>query len=591
MSSAATPRQAILLLAAGAVALALVGWRVLLLEQTERERRAMRHSGLAVARAKADADRLARAPRGRPLAAWRIEGDSAVTPERQAGLLHWDRLRRVAALEGDPTRALAEYEALRDPRQPKWLRDIAALRSGGLLAALGQPAAAELLWAQAAEASPLLFGVENEHVRMMALRHLALAGLVRGDATRFRQLLEEAQDGIRLAAGGVMGPARLVMEFEELLTAPQRAALADEDQERLRRAVAHARRGLGVMLALPQDGTRLVEGLVAWRQGAQLLLFPVSSLVEPALPGFDPGFALERRSPGSALPPGAVRLAEPLADLMVRPVPVAGDSAIGWWVAVALGFGMLVYAVGAFVALAGWRRSRIAAVQQADFTAAVSHEMKTPIASVRAMAELLGDGGAQDAERTQRYLARIEAEMQRLGSTVRNVLDAANVERGSLPVHPVAGDPADLLESVAAVLTPALESRGFVVTVEAEPALEPVAFDAAALEGVLMNLVDNAAKFSAERKRVGLRGAPTLSGGYRIEVADRGLGLDRGNTERLFERYYRGNAAREGAVPGVGLGLHIAREVIEAHGGQLNARARTGGGAVFVIELPGAPIA
>ena len=209
--------------------------------------------------------------------------------------------------------------------------------------------------------------------------------------------------------------------------------------------------------------------------------------------------------------------------------------------------------------------------------------MKTPIASVRAMAEMLQEHG--DPERTQRYAGRIETEMQRLGATVRNVLDAARIERGVLPVRPESGDPAAVVAGTGEALRPDLERRGYALELEIQPAAVPVPVDAEALDGVLRNLVDNAVKFSPRERSIRIEATPE-AGGYRIAVLDRGRGLESGKHERLFARFYRGEAAREGAVPGVGLGLHIARQVIDAHGGRLSARNRLGGGAAFEIYLP-----
>ena len=313
----------------------------------------------------------------------------------------------------------------------------------------------------------------------------------------------------------------------------------------------------------------------------------MAALTQPTLPRTERGYELVALERAADRPPGSVLLESPLETVAVVPRPVPSGTDVGRWLAIALGIGLLAYAAGATVALLGWRRSVRAARQQAHFTAAVSHEMKTPIAAVRAMAELLATTPDGDATKTRAYGERIDREMQRLGTTVRNVLDAAQIERGTLQVHLAPGDPAALLERVVASFRPAARRRGFEVTLEAEPAAGVLPLDASAMEGVLQNLLDNAVKFSGDARRVEVTGQVRPDGGYVIRVMDRGVGLGSASPESLFGRYNRGAAAREGAVPGVGLGLHIAREVVQAHGGRLRARSRPRGGAVFEVELPG----
>src|SRR5439155_13817515 len=143
--------------------------------------------------------------------------------------------------------------------------------------------------------------------------------------------------------------------------------------------------------------------------------------------------------------------AAPLEGLAVwaRADPAA-QGARGWWL---LGAALLVYAVGTALSLAAIRSSTRAARMQADFVAAVSHEMKTPIAAVQAMAEMLADGRVPDASRARAYAQRMQAEMQRLGATVRNVLDAARIERGTGPLvalRPL--DPSAVVTDLAGVV-------------------------------------------------------------------------------------------------------------------------------------------
>jgi signal transduction histidine kinase len=225
---------------------------------------------------------------------------------------------------------------------------------------------------------------------------------------------------------------------------------------------------------------------------------------------------------------------------------------------------------------------------QTDFVAAVSHEMKTPIASVQAMAERRADGAVASPAKALDYAERIHAEMLRLGASVRNVLDASRIERvgGRAVVRPAPGEPSAVVADVAEALRPVLERRGYSFDVETSPAARPVRVDADALRSVLTNLLDNAAKFSPDRREVTLRAGPRAGGGFRIEVLDRGPGVPAGDRAKVFDRFWRGADAKRAAVPGLGLGLHVARELVLAHGGSLTVLDREGGGAAFVVDLP-----
>lgn len=580
-------RPAVLLLFAGGVIFALVGWRVLVLEQRERERRALRSTELAVARGKADAELLVRTPRGKPTAAWQIETEVPGIAAGEVAEGYWDRLRRAAGYEQQPEEALARYDALLHPELPTWVQDIAALRSAVILNHLRRFEASRRRLGRAAEASPFLTGMDGERVRYAALRYLALQDAPRRSYGSLRRLLDEADDGGRLVADEVVGPGRTLLRLADEL---RRAGVWRDDAEafrRLDRAVNRAREGLRVLAALDGVPSRLLDGQLAWRGGGRIALFPLTALMQPTLPSAERGYDLVVLDPARPLPPRAVRLAPPLAGVAVVPRTPDGAPGPGPWLAIAFGVGLLAYVVGAGAALLGWGRSVRAARQQAHFTAAVSHEMKTPIASVRAMAELLATTPDGDASKTRVYGERIDREMQRLGGTVRGVLDAARIERGTFGVHLAPHDPAALLTRVVGAFRRTVARQGFEVELVAEPATCDLPLDVAAFEGVLQNLLDNAVKFSGASRRIDVSGEVRPGGAYRIRVMDRGVGLGSGSPDRLFRRYNRGDAAREGAVPGVGLGLHIAREVVAAHGGRLRARARPGGGAVFEVELPG----
>ena len=579
MSSSMRRTWTAVLLLGGGVLLGVLGFRHLALEREQTDRRSRALEERRLAEAVADAPRLARQPRSGPRLAWQLEpGRLRGTDEPVSGELV-QALAAARAAELTPRVRYERWARLADPKRPTWLQHIASYHAGVAALALGKDVAARG-WLEAALAANPLLVSEGVRVRAAAMQQLALQGVRNGTTQHLAGFLTAMLDGHRLALGDVVGPADLLVELDRELRAA-RIELPAALDERLSAAAGRAAQGIAVLRAVPKRGDiAVVAGRVAHHSEIELQVYDLAALVAPpaGFPARAHAKIDERDVSGERL---SKRLTGPLASVVVTvdPEPLQAKSLLAL-VGLALGLGL--YSVGAVLALRGWRRSHEAARMQADFTAAVSHEMKTPIASVRAMAEMLEAG---DPELARRYAPRIEGEMRRLGATVRNVLDAAQIERGSLPVSLRPADPAVALSRAVEDLRPDLERRGFPLTLEARPAATVQPLDPEALAGVLANLVDNAAKFSPPSAPIVVEGRPVPQG-YHIAVLDRGTGLGSGNPERLFERFYRGAAARAGAVPGVGLGLHIARQVITAHGGTLRARNREGGGAAFEIDLP-----
>jgi len=575
-----------LLLLSGGVLLGILGVRHLLLEREQAAARADTAEQRALAHAVADAPRLAHQPRGGPAAAWQLEPGRLIGTEEVVAPELLAALRRAEVPGLAPDVGLQRWAPLAAPRMPTWLRHIASYHAALAALRVPDPKRADAFLAVASQAHPLLVS-GGVRVRAAAMKARALRGLQQGTLAPLESFLDLALDGKRLVLGDVVGPDDLLSALA-LYVEAEGLTLPSALRRRLALAADRARRGMNLLRHVPLRGNvALVAGQVVLRTEHALEVRDKQSLVAPP-PGFPGRARVVAAPPGVSLPSRGARLAVPFERLavIVEAQPLAKGTLLAL-LGLALGLGF--YGVGTVLALRGWRRSRRAERMQADFTAAVSHEMKTPIASVRAMAEFLGDGEA-DPERTRRYAGRIEAEMQRLGGTVRNVLDAAQIERGLLPVHLRPADPAALLEEIAEAARPALARAGFTLELDIEPAQAPLPVDSDALRGVLQNLLDNAVKYSGApssglARSIRIEGRPRLRG-YAMAVLDRGIGIDPSQHQRLFERFYRGAAAREGAVPGVGLGLYIAKQMIEAHGGTLTACDRAGGGAVFEVDLP-----
>jgi len=244
---------------------------------------------------------------------------------------------------------------------------------------------------------------------------------------------------------------------------------------------------------------------------------------------------------------------------------------------------LLGAAIGLIVVSA--RRADRLARQQLEFVAAVSHELRTPVSVIGAAAGNLADGVVEEPGRVKKYGATIQTEARRLGETVERVLQLAGIAAGS------AGASASLVpghvlisEALAAVRHEA-DIAGVVIEHHVPDVLPSVSGDAMALRSALQNLIGNAVKYSGESRWVRIS-ATASRRTLRISVEDRGLGIDADDRKHIFEPFYRGREAVSRQIQGSGLGLHLVRRIIEAHGGSVALHSEPAKGSTFVIELP-----
>jgi two-component system, OmpR family, sensor histidine kinase KdpD len=211
----------------------------------------------------------------------------------------------------------------------------------------------------------------------------------------------------------------------------------------------------------------------------------------------------------------------------------------------------------------------------------VSHDLRTPLGVVTgATSALLEDDVPKDDATRRQLLVTAHEEAQRLNRLVRNLLDMTRLEAGALkvqkdlqPLEEVVGSALDRMED---------RLRGREVTTSIPAGLPLVPFDAILIEQVLINLLENATKYSPAGTPIEVR-AQAREGEVEVEVADRGPGVARQDAERVFDKFYR---VREGEGGGVGLGLTICRGIVSAHGGRIWVEERSGGGAAFRFTLP-----
>lgn len=223
---------------------------------------------------------------------------------------------------------------------------------------------------------------------------------------------------------------------------------------------------------------------------------------------------------------------------------------------------------------------------KSDLLAAVSHDLKTPLSTILVTLQSLQTfGGAHDAETRAELLASAEAEAARLSGMVANLLDMNRLEAGAVPVCSAPQPPCDLVAHAIERATMALSNRKVINAVDSDGGLLMV--DGSLFETALVNVLENAAKYSPPGSTIHIRAGETRRTGW-IEVLDEGPGFP-GAIEPLFERFTRG-VAGDGRPPGTGLGLTIARGFLEAQGGRIGAANRTDGhGAIVRLVAPLAP--
>jgi two-component system, OmpR family, phosphate regulon sensor histidine kinase PhoR len=227
---------------------------------------------------------------------------------------------------------------------------------------------------------------------------------------------------------------------------------------------------------------------------------------------------------------------------------------------------------------------RLERVRQ-DFVANVSHEFKTPLTAIQGFAETLLGGALEDEKNNRRFLEIIRDHAARLGRLTDDLLKLARIEAGKLEIQYQPVSVAELVEGCAATTLFKASQRNIALNLSYPPELPAVRGDAGLLREVLQNLLDNAVQYTSPGGRVDLSAA-TRDHEAVITVADTGIGIPLADQERIFERFYRVDAARSREVGGTGLGLSIAKHIVEAHGGRLWVESTVGAGSRFHFSIP-----
>jgi signal transduction histidine kinase/tetratricopeptide (TPR) repeat protein len=222
---------------------------------------------------------------------------------------------------------------------------------------------------------------------------------------------------------------------------------------------------------------------------------------------------------------------------------------------------------------------------KSDFVSTVSHEFKSPLTSIRQLAEMLQSGRVYSEERRQKYYDVLLEQSERLSLLTDNILSLAKIEEGRAEFKFESLDVSALLTDVVTSIHERVRHEGFDIGLKVEGAFPLLAVDRTALSQAVTNLIDNAIKYSGDSRRVSVR-ASVEEQALVIAVQDFGVGIKKEDIPRVFERFYRGGEELTRTVKGSGLGLTLVKKIVEAHRGKVHVESEPGKGSVFSIRLP-----
>jgi len=245
----------------------------------------------------------------------------------------------------------------------------------------------------------------------------------------------------------------------------------------------------------------------------------------------------------------------------------------------------VILAFGLYMTIHSLSHELELATLKSNFVSAISHDLKTPVTAVRQLAEMLQAGRVPSIKRRQQYHNALVEQSERLSFMIDNILDSARIETGRIEYFFEKIDLREALKDIVAKIQHHVQQNGFKIKTQLPEESVYVLADSTALQQSIVNLIDNALKFSVKNKVIDVRlekGAEHVI----IVIEDYCVGIPKEEMNRIFERFYQGSSVRNHRRRGSGLGLFLVKQIVAAHHGTVQVKSKLGKGSVFSIKLP-----
>jgi two-component system phosphate regulon sensor histidine kinase PhoR len=219
-----------------------------------------------------------------------------------------------------------------------------------------------------------------------------------------------------------------------------------------------------------------------------------------------------------------------------------------------------------------------------EFVSNVTHELKTPLTSIRGFVETLRSGAVKDADVTAQFLEIIDIEVERLTMLINDILQLSEIENNHSDTNIGTHNLTDIITEVISILQSSADKKSIKLTVEAAPKIA-IQANRDRIKQMLINLIDNAIHYNVENGSVRIK-AVKAEGRLVISVADSGIGIAQQHLSRIFERFYRVDKGRSRNMGGTGLGLSIVKHIVNLYDGDIQVESEPGMGTRFIVQLP-----